>query len=306
LNKLFITGGTGFFGKNILKSILENEIWLNFLSEIVVLTRDSDKFLKEFPEFKSDKIFFINEDVRFFKTERTDFDYIFHLATDASKDLNDHLPLEMIDVIVNGTKNILAFAEQQTHLKKLVFASSGAVYGEIPADIDGVKEEDRFDLDFNNPLNAYAQAKRTAEMMCSIYLKRNNLPIIIARGFAFMGEYLSECAHFAIKNFEKQALETGKISIKSDGIAMRSYMKGEDLAKVLLSLLTAQSNLYYIYNIGSDEAKTLKEWAYLIAEKIGKVEVEILNENTEGYSAGKNYIPNVDRMKKEVEIKRSK
>jgi dTDP-glucose 4,6-dehydratase len=103
------------------------------------------------------------------------------------------------------------------------------------------------------------------------------MQIVIARGFAFDGEYLSANAHFAIKNFEKQASETGKIIIKSDGSAKRSYMKGEDLAKVLLYLLSANSNLHYIYNIGSDEARTLKEWAYIIAEKSGAAEVEILN-----------------------------
>lgn len=303
MNKLFITGGTGFFGKNILKCILKNQIWSNFFSEIVVLTRNSNKFLKDFSEFNSPKITFLNADVRHFKSDRIDFDYILHLATDTSKDLNDSDPLEMIDVILNGTKNTLAFANQQTNLKKLIFASSGAVYGKIPDENFGVKEDEQFALDFNNPINAYAQAKRTAEMMCSIYYERKNMRIVIARCFAFNGEYLSENAHFAIKNFEKQASETGKIIIKSDGSAKRSYMKGEDLAKVLLYLLTANSNLHYIYNIGSDEARTLKEWAYLIAEKSGAIEVEILNKNTDGFSAGNNYIPNIDRLKKEVEIK---
>ena len=139
-------------------------------------------------------------------------------------------------------------------------------------------------------------------MMCSIYYERKKMPLIIARGFAFIGAYLSESAHFAIKNFERQAKETGKIIIQSDGNAKRSYMKGDELAKVLLSLLTLKSNLYYIYNIGSDEAKTLKEWAHWIAEKNGEMVVEILNNNTEGYSAGYNYIPNINKIKREIEF----
>ena len=79
MSKLFITGGTGFFGKNILKCILEDEKWINFFTEIVVLTRNSDKFLTVFPEFKYDKIFFIEEDVRFFKSNRNDFEYILNI-----------------------------------------------------------------------------------------------------------------------------------------------------------------------------------------------------------------------------------
>lgn len=301
MNKLFITGGTGFWGKNILDNIISSPN--NFFDEVVVLTRDSKTFLSLYPHFNSNRIQYIDGDVRNFTIDRTDFNYILHLATDASKELNDNNPLQMMDVIINGTKNVIEIAKKQINFKRMIFASSGAVYGTIPTEIEQVSEEMRFDIDFTNPIYAYAQAKRTAEMMCRIGVEKFEIPIVILRGFAFIGRYLPLDSHFAIGNFLKQANEEGKITIKSDGKAKRSYMDAEELAQTILKLLTKETLKYSIYNIGSDEAKTLKEWAEWVAEKQNKtVAIEILGQEQKGYSAGNNYIPNIDRFIEELNI----
>jgi len=299
-NNLFITGGTGFWGKNILKQLLENESNFYRFNQIVVLTRDKAVFLTNYPEFDNSKIEYINGDVRNFVFNRTDFTYILHLATDASKDLNDSNPLEMMDVILNGTKRVLEFAKLQSNLKKLLFASSGAVYGHIPENINRVKEEDRFDLDFTNPVNTYAQSKRTAEMMCYIHIQKYKMPIIIARGFAFVGLYLPQDTHFAIGNFIKQAKEEGKITIKSDGTARRSYMNSIDLAKVLLDLLLKERLVHNIFNIGSEEGKTLNDWASIISLKYNNVPIEILNNKNNTVESRSNFIPDINRLKKDI------
>lgn len=301
MNNLFITGGTGFWGKNILDNIISSPN--NIFDKIVVLTRDSKKFLSLFPQFNSNKIEYIDGDVRDFTIDRTDFNYILHLATDASKELNDNNPLQMMDVIINGTKNVIELAKKQHNLKRMIFASSGAVYGTIPAEIEQVSEGMRFDIDFTNPIYAYALAKRTAEMMCRIGVEKFEMPIVILRGFAFIGRYLPLDSHFAIGNFLKQALEEGKITIKSDGKAKRSYMNAEELAQTILKLLTKETLKHNIYNIGSDQAKTLKEWAEWVAEKQNKtIAIEILGQEQKGYSAGNNYIPNIDRFIEELNI----
>ncbi len=304
MSKLLITGGTGFFGKNVLKYILTNESLYAKFSEVMVLTRKrATDFLDEYPEFIHPKITFHTSDVRTFEYTQTDIEYIMHLATDASKDLNDNHPEEMIDVIIDGTKNILKIAHKQKELKAFLFASSGAVYGNIPENLEGgVQETQRFDIDFNNPLNAYAQAKQTAEMLCSIYKERHCVPIVIARCFAFYGDYFPTDRHFAIQNFIQQAKENQQIVIRSDGMSKRSYLHSSDLAKCLLELLNAPSKKDYIFNVGSEDGKTLKEWANEIAKKNGNIKVEILNEPQKGYRAGNNYIPNIERLKKIIKL----
>lgn len=301
MNKLLITGGTGFWGKNILELILEDANYSVFFEKIIVVTRDSEKFLNQFPQFKNDKIEYINGDIRTIKIDRTDINYILHLATDVSKTDNENNPLSVIDSVVNGLKNILEIAKNQKELKKLIFASSGAVYGKIPNHISHVKEDEQFELDFNEPLNSYGLSKRLAEMMCQIYISQLNMPIIIVRGFAFIGKYLPQDTHFAIGNFEKQAREDRKIVIKSDGSPIRSYMDSKDLASTILKLLTKENTKFHVYNLGSGEGKSLKEWAYWVAERHGSdVRVEILGETLKGFSAGANYVPNVDRLKNEL------
>lgn len=297
MTKLLITGGTGFWGKNVLNTLLQDVFFIDYFDDIMILSRNVTKFKRDYPEFCSPKFTLIEGDVRHFECERTDIHYILHLATDASKDLNDNRPLEMMDTVINGTKHVLELAAKQTQLKRFLMASSGAVYGDIPDDIDGVKEEQWFALDFNNPINAYAQSKCTAEMLCQIYHQKQGLPMVIARGFAFVGDYLPQDTHFAIGNFIKQAKEEGKITIKSDGSAKRSYMDAKDLAKILLNLLIKEHLQHIVYNVGSAEGLTLKEWAYRIAQEYGDIPVEILGAPQEGYSAGKNYVPNVDRIK---------
>jgi nucleoside-diphosphate-sugar epimerase len=295
-NNLLISGGTGFFGKNLLKYCLEHQSSLTGFDEIIVISRNKERFITSYPEFVHPRITYVEADIRTFELDRTDINYILHLATDARKTLNDNVPLEMMDIIMNGTKHMLEFAARQKDLKSFLFTSSGAVYGNIPEEIDGVREEQRFDMDFNNPYNAYAHAKQTAEMMCSVYKDRFGINVIIARCFAFYGDYLPLNTHFAIGNFIKNARELGKIIINSDGTPRRSYMHSQDLAYCLLTLLQKECNDEYIFNVGSSEGHTLKEWAERIAEKIGDVEVEIRGEILQGYSAGSNYIPNCDRL----------
>jgi dTDP-glucose 4,6-dehydratase len=303
MSKLLITGGTGFFGKNVLKYIITNEQLCSDFSEIMVLSRNQPQdFLAQYSEFKHPKIKFYTSDVRTFEYNDTDIDYIMHLATDASNELNDNHPDEMMDVILNGTRNILKIAKQQKNLKSFLFASSGAVYGAVPNSIKNVDESDRFDLDFNNPLNAYAQAKRTAEMMCSIYREKYQTPIVIARGFAFYGDYIPTNRHFAIVDFLKQAKQNHKIVIRSDGKSRRSYMHSTALAKSLMELLYVELDKDYIFNIGSDEGKSLKEWAGEIAKNNGNAEVVILNEPQKGYNAGNNYVPSIERLKRVITL----
>jgi nucleoside-diphosphate-sugar epimerase len=301
MSKLLITGGTGFYGKNVLQYIFSSEMLCSVYSEILIVTRHQPQdFLDQFQAFKHPNITFYTSDVRTFEYANTDIEYIMHLATDASSVLNDNQPDEMMDVILNGTRNILSIAKRQKKIKSFLFASSGAVYGDAPNSIQNIDENDRFDLDFNNPKNAYAQAKRTAEMMCSIYREKYQIPVVIARGFAFYGDYLPTDRHFAIADFIKQVKENHKIVIKSDGKARRSYLHSKELAKSLIELLNAKFDKDYIFNIGSDEGKSLLEWANEIARNNGNAEVVVLNEPQKGYSAGNNYVPSIERLKKIV------
>ncbi len=141
-----------------------------------------------------------------------------------------------------------------------MLTSSGAVYGKQPEQITHIKESEGFPLDINNPNSAYAEGKRLAELYCSIYSKQYNIPVKIARCFAFVGPYLPLDKHFAIGNFISDVLKNQDIVIKGDGTPLRSYMYASDLIIWLLTILI-KGDINSPYNVGSDKAISILELA---------------------------------------------
>ena len=199
--RLFITGGTGFFGKWLLETFLYANDSLALDAQMVVLTRDPSHFVARMPHLADQPaIQFHAGDVRNFEFPSGAFSHIIHAATEASAQLNEQSPRLMYDVIVDGTSRVLDFA-RASNAQKLLLASSGAVYGQQPAGMSHVDEDCSGGP---NPLAAsaaYGEGKRVAEMLCGMASRRDYLEVLIARCFAFVGPYLPLDTHFAVGNF---------------------------------------------------------------------------------------------------------
>lgn len=273
---IFITGATGFFGKWLLESFLYINKRLSLNARVCALSRSPEAFLDEYPFYKNEaSISFIKGDIQTFDFPRGDFQFIIHAATDADAKLNDENPLLMLDTITTGTKWILDFAKTKS-IESFLLTSSGAVYGKQPANLTHIKEDDSFFIDINNPASAYAEGKRIAELYCSIYHKQYNLPVKIARCFAFVGPYLPLDKHFAIGNFILNGLNNEDIIIKGDGSPYRSYLYAADLAIWLWTiLLKGKENVPY--NVGSDFSLNIKDTAAIVAERFNnRIDLKIL------------------------------
>jgi nucleoside-diphosphate-sugar epimerase len=295
-SKILITGATGFFGKWLLESLLFLNKSIGLDCEIFALSRDPEKFLHQHPFFRREKsISWIKGDIRLFENSASDFDYIIHAATDADAKLINEDPLLMLDTITEGTRRILHFAGKQPGLKAILLLSSGAVYGRQPESIAMIKETDSFNIDINNINSSYAEGKRVSELYGSIYTKLYDLPVKIARCFAFVGPYLPLEKHFAIGNFIHDGLKGQKITVTGDGSQLRSYMYASDLAIWLYTILL-NGNTGVAYNVGSDDSVSIKELAEIIAGFFPAISVDILNQvrNTD---RNQNYIPDVSRAK---------
>jgi len=275
---IFLTGGTGFFGKWLLESFIHINEKLTLNAKITTLTRNPQAFLLEHPFYKeyTNTVHFVKGDILTYDFNLDEkFQYIIHAATAASESLNKSNPLLMMDTITIGTRRVLDFAITQP-IEGFLFVSSGAIYGKQPWNVSHIKEEDSFKVDINNPKAAYAEGKRIAELYCSTYFDKNKLPIKIARCFAFVGPYLPLDTHFAIGNFISNVLKNEDIIIKGDGSTIRSYMYASDLMIWLWRILV-NGEINQPFNVGSDEAVSIKE----LAEKINeisnfKVSVKIL------------------------------
>ena len=300
--RFFITGGTGFIGKWLLESFAYINRTLNLNCKMLTLSRSPEKFLQKYPHFqKFNEITFQKADVQNFKFPNEKFDYIVHAATEASATLNAEKPLEMTDTIIEGTRKTLDFA-RQCGAKRFLFLSSGAIYGKQPAGLAAIPENYNGAPDPLDTLNAYGQAKRIAENLCSIYYKHYGIETAIARCFAFVGPYLNLNIHYAIGNFIRDALKGDKIIVNGDGTPLRSYLYAADLAIWLWTMLF-KGAAAAAYNVGSDTPVSIAELAKKIAEFAPKKCQVHIAAKPDPNTIRQKYIPCTDKAKKDLNLK---
>jgi dTDP-glucose 4,6-dehydratase len=301
--RVFITGGTGFFGCWLLESFAWANDRLGLGASALVLTRDAAAFAKRAPHLaRHPAVHFHVGDVRSFEFPDGEFSHVVHAATDASATLLHDDPLLMFDTIVEGTRHVLEFA-RRCHVRRFLLTSSGAVYGKQPADVAAFDEDDYRGPDPTVPASAYGEGKRAAELLCVLESRRSGFESKIARGFAFVGPYLPLDRHFAIGNFIRDAMAGGPVVVKGDGTAVRSYLYGSDLMIWLLTILK-KGAAGRAYNVGSDRPTSVRELAETVARVLGAPAPVILGERTTSRPDGPDrYVPCTRRAQQELGLR---
>jgi len=281
--KAFITGGTGFFGKALLR------LWASAppsFEKIFLLSRDPHKFLEKYSFLVEGlNIEFIKGDILNASQLSLDVatDLVLHAATDST--LGPTLSrLDVYQQITRGTEEVLKFAARH-RCKKFVLVSSGGVYGPQPDSIDKIPETYLGGPDPQDPNSAYGIGKRVAEHLTTLYADLYGFDYVVARCFAFVGEDLPLDKHFAIGNFIRDAIFKQRIVVQGDGSPVRSYMYQQDLAFVLDYLLRNPNLLpHKIYNVGSDRPISLKSLAYMIRDRVSpEADVVIRSKETQAH-----------------------
>jgi dTDP-glucose 4,6-dehydratase len=303
-NRIFITGGTGFFGCWLLESFAWANDKLDLNASALVLTRNYEAFKKKAPHLATHSaIKFYSGDVQNFSFPDGEFSHIIHAATSASAKLSDADPLLMVDTIVEGTRHTLDFAAQR-HARKFLLTSSGAVYGKQPADMTHVPEDYCGAPDPADPNSAYGEGKRAAELFCALYSKKYGIETKITRCFAFVGSYLPLDIHYAIGNFIRDGLHGGPIQVNGDGTPYRSYLYAADLAIWLWTILFKGESCR-AYNVGSEEDMTIVELANTVAQCFQKpIEVRIAKPLTPNRPPER-YVPSTKRAREHCDLRQT-
>lgn len=300
--RLFITGGTGFFGIWLLEAIAWANHKLNLNLTTLVLTRNATAFAKKAPHIAKDPLIHFHQgDVRDFVFPEGEFSHIIHAATDASATLNQENPRLMKDTILQGTRHTLECAAK-LKAKKFLFVSSGAIYGKQPSHLENIDEEYSGRAEISNASSAYAVGKQAAELECLQHAKEHNYEIKIARCFAFVGPYLPLDIHFAIGNFIRDGLAGKCIQVNGDGTAYRSYLYAADLVIWLLHIL-CRGEPSVPYNVGSDESISIAELASLVASCFNPMPEVNISKPAELGREPERYVPCVKRITKAFNLK---
>lgn len=294
--RIFLTGGTGFFGKWLLHSFLRLRQSCGVDVSLTVLSRDPKRFLDACPAFRGQEgLDFTAGDIRTFTPPagRT-FDFVIHGATDASVKLEQENPAEMYSVIVDGTRHVLDFT-CRCSAARLLFISSGAVYGSQPPTLSHVAETYE-----GAPTTAYGIGKKASERLC-LEASAGRFKCVIARPFAFAGPFLPLDAHFAIGNFIRDCLDNRPIVIRGDGMPLRSYLYASDLTEWLWTILLRGEHAYP-YNVGSGESISISDLAHLVRECAGSQNEIVALGKAAQNAVPERYVPSVDRAKRELAL----
>lgn len=254
-SKILVTGGAGFIGSHLVDKLIKE-------SEVIVLdnlsTGKEDNIKQHFnnPNFQFHKVDLVKEKIcTYFK----DVDVVWHLA--ANPDVKAALKNTRVDIDQNilATYRVLE-AMRKSNVKKIIFTSSSAVYGEankIPT------PEDYGPL---MPISLYGASKLSCEVLISAYCHTFDMDAVILRLANIIGP---RSAHGVIFDFIVKLKENpNELEILGNGNQKKSYLYIYDCIDAMLIAAERAKNQVEIFNVGSEEWVTVKEIAKIVCEEL--------------------------------------
>lgn len=255
--KIAVTGGLGFIGSHLIGSLNKN-------NDVVIVDDQSSGNIENIQDLDFTKIDTNFGDITQIKLERIfeDVDYVFHMAAVTSVPQSVEDPIRSNEVNITGTLKVLE-AAKNCGVKKLIFSSSSAVYGEtetVPID----------EKTLVNPMSPYAVSKATSEMYCRVYSDIYNLSTISLRYFNVFGPKQDPKSQYAavIPIFIDKLIKNESPVIYGDGEQTRDFVSVKQVVDA--NILAAQSNKTGSYNIGLGKSTTINKLYEMITQIMKK------------------------------------
>lgn len=299
--RLFITGGTGFIGSWLLQTIQRaNDRGLSRI-ELVVLTRDANRALQQAPfMFARADTTLVTGDVVNFSAQLGKLDLCIHAATDVGDPCKTGDPRKVFDSIVLGTRQVLDFAAAHG-VAHFLLASSGAVYGPQPPELERMSESYAGAPDPLQAAAAYGNGKRAAEWLACSSAVQAGFHVGIARIFALIGPGMPLNGPFAAGNFVRDVLAGKPLRIQGDGRPLRSYLYMADLVVWLLRILESGAS-GQAYNVGSEQAVSIQELAQAVirsAQVNSQIEIA---QTSETRTLPPRYVPDTRKAQQSLQL----
>lgn len=258
--KILITGASGLIGNAVARLLLCNK---DLRCEIYLMSRSEANLAKAFKSHLDDeRIRLLPHDV----TERLDsdvsFDYMIDCASYGNPKAFRENPVGIITTNVVGVNNLLSYGMNHG-LKRMVYVSSGEVYGE--GDGNDFQEEDSGNIDYSNIRSCYPVSKRAAEALCRSYSAQYGMDVVVARPCHVFGPNFTDTDDRAFAQFFRNVVDDKDIVLKSPATQVRSWLYVADCAYALIYLLI-HGKSGEAYNVATlNETKSIREFAQSIA-----------------------------------------
>lgn len=259
METVLVTGGAGFIGSHLCKSLLEDGCKVVCLDNLITGNKENIKNLLSNPNFE-----FIEADVcdlsSISNLKSLIIDYVFHLASPASPvDYQEH-PEETLLTNSQGTLNLLNLVKEKK--AKFLLASTSEIYGD-PLE-HPQKETYRGNVNSYGPRACYDESKRFAETSTYVFQNKYGIDARIVRIFNTYGPNMQKDDGRVVSNFINWALENKTLKIDGDGSQTRSFCFVDDLVEGLKKAMFEDGTKGEIFNLGNPVEFTIKD----LAEKV--------------------------------------
>lgn len=259
MKNIIVSGGCGFIGTNLCRSLLEDGSRVFAVDNFFTGTWENAVFLQKYPHFKV-----IEHDV--IEPLAVDFevDEIYHLACPASPPFYQKDPVFTAKTAFCGALNMLELARKKN--AKILLTSTSEVYGE-PL-VHPQVESYRGNVNTTGIRSCYDEGKRIAETLFFDYYRMYNLRIKVVRIFNTYGPFMQINDGRVVTNFINQAMHGEDLTVFGDGRQTRSFCYVDDMVHGLKKMMASKDEFKGPVNLGNPGEFTMLELADMILEYI--------------------------------------
>ena len=263
--KFLVTGGAGFIGKHLIAKLLDDG------HEITIFDNFSSSSKNDITHLLENGISIVTGDILDYDLllkSISNHDFVIHLAAQTSVSESIANPKTTIDIIVDGTVNVLKSCVK-ANVKNLIFSSSAAVYGNSP-------DMPISEISQPNPISPYGASKLVAEHNLRAFSKFFGLNCISLRLFNVYGNSKSS-KDDVIRKFLKNISNETPLEIFGDGTQTRDFVHISDVLQAFsCAIKNIEAKRGEIYNIGGGKPTSINELASLLISSKGK-EMQIIH-----------------------------
>ncbi|HTG01414.1 MAG TPA: NAD-dependent epimerase/dehydratase family protein [Nitrospirota bacterium] len=263
MESILVTGGAGFIGSNIAEALLAQGYGVVVLDDLSSGKMENIEHLQNNENFTFVKGTILDSGLLRSILRTYSIRGISHQAAIPSVTKSILEPVETIEANIAGTANVFNIAASRG-CKRIVFASSCAVYGDGP---EPVKREDMA----MRPLSPYAVSKAAKEMLAQNFCQLHQMEIVGLRYFNVYGRRQDPGSGYAavIPTFITKAIKNEPIPIEGDGGQTRDFVFVDDVVKANLLALKAGNCAGRCFNVASGASISIIELARIVIDVAG-------------------------------------